>query len=482
MTMTILSVKDWAEAQWGNAKLGDARLTQRAVQIGEAMALHPDQSLPQQIGDPTALKGAYGLLNHRRLTLEQLSAPHWEQTRQAAAAQAVVLFVQDTTELDFTHHPTKEGLGPIGDGKGRGQLLHSVLAVVPGDSPQVLGVAHQQVVIREPAPRPRPKYTSSLEGQVWARAAAAVGKPPEGVRWVHVGDRGSDDFLFMHTVRQQNKDFLIRVARNRLLDWGQEEVGAEMRKLVDYARTLPAQHSYPLEVPARHKRPARTAQMRLAWAPVTIPAPRRGPPELRHQPPILAWVVRTWEVDAPSEVEEPIEWILTTSVPTHTVAEALERVQWYTCRWLAEDYHQCLKTGCVIEKRRFDQGDDIKRLLGFCGPIAVRLLQLRHIARTNPEAPAEAHVDPLTIQILRQRLPQLSMEPLTIGDFWQGVAQLGGHQGRQHDGPPGWKTLWRGWQYLNDLVSGARLYAGILTHQQFLALLEPDASPVTGPT
>ncbi len=42
--------------------------------------------------------------------------------------------------------------------------------------------------------------------------------------------------------------------------------------------------------------------------------------------------------------------------------------------------------------------------------------------------------------------------------FWQQVARLGGHQGRRHDGPPGWRTVWRGWRYLSDLADGARLF------------------------
>lgn len=457
------SAGEWAAKQWSGVQLGDVRLNRRAVEIGSAMAAHPSQSLPQQMGSRAALRAAYGLLNHRRVTLEGLSEPHWEQTRQAAGQHKVVLFVQDTTELDYTHHPTKKGLGPIGNDKGRGLLLHSTLGVVPGVTPQVLGVAHQQVVLRQPVDRPRPKYTSSAEGQVWAVAAEAVGAAPEGVLWVHVGDRGSDDFRFMHTCRE--KHFLIRVSRNRILEWAQEEMGPEMRKLVDFARTLPSQHAYTLDVPAQHKRRARTANMRLAWAEVTIPAPLQGPPELRHQPPITAWVIRTWEVDAPPDAEA-IEWILITSVPTRTVADAKERVQWYACRWLTEDYHQCLKTGCAIEKRQFDHGDDIFRLLGFCGPIAGRLLQMRNVARVAPHVPADRHIDPLVVETLARRLDWTVAEPVTMGTFWHGVAQLGGHQGRRGDGPPGWKTIWRGWQYLQDLVTGVRLYATAQTLPQ----------------
>lgn len=469
------SAAEWAREQWDHVELRDARLERRAVQIGAALAEHPAQSLPQQMGDPAALKGSYLLLNHPGITLDQLSGPHWERTRQAANQHQVILFPQDTTELDYTHHPTKEGLGPIGDGRGRGLLLHSTLAVIPGTTPQVLGMAHQQVVLREPAPRPRPKYTSSPEGKVWAVAAQAVGKPPQGALWVHVGDRGSDDFRFMHACVQAGKHFLIRVMRNRLLEWDQEAIDSEMQKLVDFTRTLPVQHQYMLEVPAQRYRPARTAQIHLSWAQVTIPAPQQGPPELRHQRAITAWVIRAWEVHAPPEVEEPIEWILVTSVLTETVGQAKERVQWYTCRWLTEDYHQCLKTGCAIEKRQLDHGDDIQRLLGFLGPIAVRLLQMRNIARVQPQIPAASHIDPMMVDVLSQRLQWTVTEPLTMGDFWRGVAQLGGYQGRRGDGPPGWKIIWRGWLYLNDLTTGARLHAAALASRQ--SRTEPGLEP-----
>lgn len=456
------SAAEWAAAQWGGVDLSDKRLDRRAVKIGAAMATHPAQSLPEQMdGDRAALDGAYRLINHPGVSLDRLSRSHWEQVRQEARERPVVLFVQDTTQLDYTHFPTMEGLGPIGDGDGRGLLLHSTLGVVPNEEPQILGLAHQQVALRQPADETG--NDSSPEGKVWARAAEAIGSSCEKARWVHVGDRGGDDFRFLHTCREEGNHFLIRVMHNRLLEWD-HAVDDEKRKMVDYARSLPAQHRYTLEVPANHDRPARRAQMCLAWAKVTIPAPKQAPSELRDQPSITAWVIRVWEVDAPPDAES-IEWILVTSVPTKTVDDAKQRVWWYTHRWTSEDYHQCLKTGCDIEHRQFDHGDDIRRLLGFCGPIAARLLQLRQAARGASRSLAIKRVDPVRVKILAECLEWDNDEPLTIGKFWDGVAQLGGHLGRPGDGPPGWKTIWRGWRHLSDLVTGARLFAAALTDQ-----------------
>src|SRR5260221_14146957 len=52
--------------------------------------------------------------------------------------------VQDITELDYSSHTATEGLGPIGDHRGRGLLVHNTLAIEPS-SRQVIGLAYQQV-------------------------------------------------------------------------------------------------------------------------------------------------------------------------------------------------------------------------------------------------------------------------------------------------------------------------------------------------
>ncbi len=66
--------------------------------------------------------------------------------------------------------------------------------------------------------------------------------------------------------------------------------------------------------------------------------------------PLTVWVIRVWEEQAP-EGEPPLEWLLLTSLPTTTLEQAWERVDWYRQRWLVEDYHQCLKSGCRVEER-----------------------------------------------------------------------------------------------------------------------------------
>ncbi len=458
----VVSADEWAWQQFAQVDLGDRRLNRRALEMGAKMAVHPDASLPAQMQSRSALRGAYRVLNHPKVTMEALLAPHCRQTLAQAATLPVVLLVEDTTELDYTAHPAKQNLGPIGDGRGRGLLLHSTLAVVPEER-EILGLAHAQVVVRQAAPKSRPHRSASPEGQVWEVSAGRVGPPPVGVTWVHVSDRGSDIFEYMQACLDQGKHFLLRAFQNRRLDGGEAEGGSldqdeQPSFLLDYARLLPAhpEGGYTVAVPAREKRPARQAQVTLAWASVRICPPVQAPPSVQQCGPLCAWVVRAWEPDPPLDVEA-VEWVLLSSLMVTTPAEAQLVVERYTCRWLVEDYHQCLKTGCQVEEVQLDDGQDVRRFLGFAIPIAVRLLQLRQAARQTPDVPAVAIVDPLMVEVLARRQRPFTRES-TLAEFWQAVARLGGHQGRKSDGPPGWRTIWRGWRYLSDLTDGARLF------------------------
>ncbi len=451
--MMELSALEFAQQTWGAVKLGDRRLTVRAVRIGSCMVAHPDASLAAQMQDPAALEGAYRLMNNANVSLPALLAPTYERTRQLASGVAVVLWVNDQTELDYTFQRDKSGMGPIGDGKGRGLLMHSTLAIRP-ETREVLGLGNVQVYLRQETPLPEPKWTRSMESRVWEVAAEQVGAAPEGVTWVEVSDAGSDRFLYLAKCLDLHKHFLIRVLFNRWVRCAEDE---KRRKLVDYARSLVPQagSETAVEVPATHKQAARSAHLLMGWAEVCLPPSSQAPVAERKHPPLQVWVLRVWEPEPPAGVKG-IEWILLSSLPVTCLQEAQLRVEWYTCRWFCEDFHQCLKTGCRIEHSQLSDRSDTENLLGFVTPIAVHLLQVRQMVRQLPERPAMEVVDPLMVEVVAAK-QQVDSQTMSLQTFWLLVARLGGFQGRKSDGPPGWRTLWWGWRYVSDLTEGARL-------------------------
>jgi Transposase DNA-binding len=452
---TILPSRAWAERTFGRVDLRDPRRTRRLVDLATAMMRRPNASLPAQLRSPASLKAAYRLLAQAAVTPDALLQPHTLHTRQAAALQACVLLIQDTTELDYTAHPKTTGLGPIGDGHGSGFLLHTVLAVLP-TSRQLLGLLHQEPFRRPSVPlhsrqeHSQKRKQRARESQVWPRAVAAVGSPPSGSRWVHVGDRGSDLFDLMEACQGYGCDFLLRAAQDRRVTVSEQTA----TYLLTWARQLPAAGQRSLALPARHGKAAREVLLSISWGAVTVQPPVHAPGERQ---PIPSWVVRVWEATPPAG-EEPIEWVLVTSVATGTLAEAWERVGWYTARWLIEEYHQCLKTGCALEERQLHSYAGLTRLLGLQAPIAVRLLQLREIARRDPERLA-AEVLPREVVAVVAMLAEERVEELTANQFWREVGRQGGHLGRRRDGPPGWQTLWRGWLHVQTLLEGIQLAA-----------------------
>lgn len=466
-------IMTWAEATWGECELGNAQRTKRAVAMGMRMAAQPGAGLPEQMGSKAMLKGAYRLLNCPPVESERLWHPHQEATRRAAGQCQTVLFIQDWTTLDYSHHPTKTGIGPVGSRRQRGMLLHSVLAYALAEK-QILGLAYGQVIVREEAEtgaKNKKKHnggrrSEGIEGRAWEQAAEAIGPAPSSSRWIHVSDRESDVFEYMAACQRLGKDFVIRAFHNRKVDEiddaeASEAATPEQCYLMALARKLvsPTDQTYAVEVPATVKKgvqqPKRTAQIRLAWTQIHMPAPSY----VKGHPGMEVWMVRAWELDPPAGAEG-VEWILITSLAVNDWDAARYVTQIYECRWLVEDYHMCLKTGCRIEDSQLDHGDDLKRLLGFTALIAVRLLQLRQVVRTAPEtlAATAATLDPLLVCLLAAKF-NLAVSSLTVKTFWLLVAQLGGYLGRKSDGPPGWRTLWKGWRHLSAWAEGVRLLA-----------------------
>ena len=123
---TVLSADEWAQATFGEVRLGDERRTQRAVKLASAMAREPQGSLPKQLGQRKEVQAAYRFLQSGQVSYEALMRPHLEETRAQTRRGAVMLLVQDTTDLDYQAHPRTSGLGPIGNGTHQGFLLHTV--------------------------------------------------------------------------------------------------------------------------------------------------------------------------------------------------------------------------------------------------------------------------------------------------------------------------------------------------------------------
>jgi hypothetical protein len=95
-------------------------------------------------------------------------------------------------------------------------------------------------------------------------------------------------------------------------------------------------------------------------------------------------------------------------------------------------------------------------MLGLLAPMAVRLMQLRAVSRQDPEQPAHQVLPHDVVEVVAH-LDHRDPAAMTVQQCWHAIARHGGYLGRKSDGPPGWKTLWKGWLSVQTLLQGVQL-------------------------
>ena len=94
--------------------------------------MHPysAQSTTEAASCPGAdRKGACRLVSNPRVEPHAIQQPHFEPTCARCGEHPVVLCLNDTSELDFTHNRKVHTLGPIGDGAE--EEARSSLSILP---------------------------------------------------------------------------------------------------------------------------------------------------------------------------------------------------------------------------------------------------------------------------------------------------------------------------------------------------------------
>jgi hypothetical protein len=450
----VQETQAWAQTHFGTAALGDIRRTKRLVRLASQIANHPTGSFPEQTESWNDLRAAYNFFDRAEATFQAVATPHWELTKKTSEER--LLLIEDTTEIDYGPTRKIKGSSPVGSGSSRGFHLHSSLMVSAG-SDRVYGLAGQLIYHRQPVPKEETRTQrlrrDDRESQIWSKLVDQIGSPPPGVSWVHVVDRGADDFEFFLHCQQTETEWVARAKNlNRVII----APNGKEQPLSSYLQGLRESGRYTLDLRARPDQPARTAKVVVSIGALAVPPPKLKSPYLKRvkPSPIPMWVVWVREVDPPDGVE-PIQWVLYTSLPVDTFDEAMVIVGYYEKRWLIEEWHKTLKTGLRVEERQLKKCERLEPMVGLMSIVALRLFQLKGEARTAPERPAEEVVPPRYVAGLKAVRKLGASTALTVGRFFRELAMLGGFIGRRRDGDPGWITIWRGWDRLQDMIRGA---------------------------
>ncbi|MBV9840009.1 MAG: hypothetical protein JOY99_00490 [Sphingomonadaceae bacterium] len=288
------------------------RLGQRFHALMKQLGSAVGATIPLACQDWANTKAAYRFRSNASVTEEPILAGHFQSTAQrAAAAEGLLLVLQDTTEFVF-QRSAPESIGYTKnvnsgrDKEGRwrqhklcGVLMHASLAITLDGLPLGLTAARFWT-------RARFKGLLALKRQVTQTRVPIETK--ENMRWlenmrastavlgdasrlVHIGDRENDIYEFFCATQELDTHFVVRTCVNRLAGDGKHTVATEMAEVgvAGYHRFEIADGDW--------------VKLALKYKRVNI-LPPIG--KARRYPPLSLTVIHATEVDPP-EGRKPID-------------------------------------------------------------------------------------------------------------------------------------------------------------------------------
>jgi hypothetical protein len=470
-----LMAAPWVEDEMQDVALGDKRLNDRLRDVLSQLAARPTASIPAACGGSAELAAAYRLFDNDKVDFDNILGPHIEATRRRIATQPVVLLVPDTTEVDLTR-PRQQvtGAGPLDGGPRRGVHLHLMHAFTPDGTP--LGTVQASPWVRDEetpsnASRSRAQRAATpiedKESHRWLvslRQARAEARRHPGVHVICVADSEADIYEVIAEGMEEPRtaDWIVRACQDRALVGDGESTSSAAAHLRAAVLATPVLYTKTIQVRGRdakvacedrarrQPRRSRTATVEVRATRVTLRAPWRADREL---PDVTVNVVQVREVDPPAD-DEPVEWLLLTSLPIDTIDQVRLVVQYYCARWMVEVFFRTLKSGCRVEARRFEHLDRLLPCLSVYLIVTWRTLYVCRLGRGFPEINCEAVFEPSewqsVYQVVKRQPPP--KEPPSLQEMVRLVAQLGGYVNKKRKDEPGPQTVWLGLQRLHDIA------------------------------
>jgi hypothetical protein len=440
----LKEVTNWAEQEFSTVRLYDSRLKKRLNQIAQDFYDYSTGSIPARCGSRAKTVATYRFLSNPEVTMDVILTAHTEATIERLKEETLVLAPQDTTILDYSLHPATEGLGPTNTEKDKSQglILHDTIAFSEQGTP--LGVIDAQCWARDPedkgkSARRKELPTEQKESAKWLRSFQKLTLLNElcpETTFVSIGDREADIYdLFSLATVPHSPELLVRIGAGR-----QRKVEADC--IFKKMSQKEAAGHLQVTVPRRGSQKERKAKLTVRYAQVTLDPPL-GKPEAS---PVELNCVYLLEVNPPANTK-PLMWLLLTTVPVASFADAQKITTWYTRRWGIEVYHRILKSGLKVETHQLKTAERLENCLAVDMVVAWRIFNLTMLGREKPDLPCSVYFSEDEWQalcILSKDSVRLPKALPTIKEAVFMLARVGGFQGRKSDGFPGAEVLWRG--------------------------------------
>ena len=451
--------RDWAREQLAFADFGHVRRVDRAVEMLRRAAERPSGQLTRVFDDAAELQAAYNFVEGAVPPAAIVRA--FASAALAAASGETVNVVIDGTSLSLTDRTKTKGFGSVGKREfpTRGLKVIDAIAVSPDGVP--LGMLDLHFWARAEkgeASRFVRRRSGETEVRHWVDVIASTGDLVRhaGIRPHFIIDREGDCADMLRAVADGG-DFTIRAAQYRRICLHD----AKRRGLLETMKRVRSVGRHRVTLPRSSQRRARIADLEVRHARVVLDLPDR---QTGGRGPLEVTVVWATERRAPHG-EAPLDWMLLTSDRVRSRGAAVEVLRRYCLRWRVEDFHRTWKAGrCRVEDSQLRSTDHVVRWATMLAAVALRVERLKHLARTEPDAPATAELSPLEIDALRaakrhgftKRTEVITDDVPSMRLAVRWIAQMGGFHGREHV-QPGAATLGRGLERLMTLTKGFAL-------------------------
>lgn len=345
---------------------------------------------------------AYRFAKNDNINLEELRELRTNFIKNQFSQDDTILAIHDVSLLNYYDHNSKDDRRPIGDGEGKGYEYVCNLAVSLEDE-AIKGVLHDTLVNSE-----GPDDTDFIDYHEDDRFATLSQEEPERLECNHkhqlvthaeyiknhfqdrkiiiTGDREFDDSYFFEKCEPGRFDTVIRsnalrnVQINSDNSWVTE--AAKRRKYTG----LPLEDGYVCasmpelikevpttkykELPVDQENRVTTEKRAERWVQLSVGSfkiklyrdAKRNKKYFSISEHIDLNVVVVKE-DSPPKGEEPVLWVLYTTLPANTEEEIHKIVHIYELRWLIENYFKYLKSGYKVERLRYNNAEKIAKHL-----------------------------------------------------------------------------------------------------------------------
>lgn len=471
-------MKSWVEQEFATVDMGDSRLNERMKLVATRISRAPQGSIQSAFRGWKEVMAAYRFFDNGHTTVDSIIKPHQDATLERVKEHECVVLIQDTSELDYTAKSKLKGTGPLSTLKRQGFFSHNHLVITP--QRLALGIWNTDIYARDESEHGKKdqrkrKPIEEKESYRWLqgyRQACHLAQLSPTTQVISCSDREGDVYEVFNEWHQRRKagepvaDWLIRGNQDRSTV---DEHNGRQRRIWEKVASSPLLGTVDVQVKKqvqykkdkkgnrqKHIRPKRLARLEIRTTKVTLDPPYRPGTKLS----VVSFQVVMAKEKCPPKDDDPICWVLLTSLKVNGLEDALETLRLYSCRWEIEVFHFVLKTGCTVEDLQLKEDDRIKPAIALYMVIAWRVMYAMKLGRECPQLPCDVIFEEdewKALWVIAYDFQALEKKP-SLGEFILKVAEFGGFLGRKSDGPPGPKSIWQGMTRVRDFALAWRTF------------------------